>query len=85
MILYILSLRKTLSARQNICGRGGIGRRARFRSVWANPRGGSSPLDRTNFNNEQALEFPFEEIQELFCIFWYNYAEDREIRRKPGK
>ena len=28
------------------CGRGGIGRRARFRSVWANPRGGSSPLDR---------------------------------------
>ncbi len=31
-----------------ICGRGGIGRRARFRFLWGQPRGGSSPLDRTN-------------------------------------
>ncbi len=30
----------------HIRGHGGIGRRARFRSVWAYPRGGSSPLDR---------------------------------------
>jgi hypothetical protein len=27
-------------------GCGGIGRRARFRSVWGQPRGGSSPLIR---------------------------------------
>ena len=29
------------------CGRGGIGRRAALRSLWANPRGSSSLLDRT--------------------------------------
>src|SRR3954451_23899683 len=29
-------------------GCGGIGRRARFRSVWGKPRGGSSPLIRTS-------------------------------------
>src|ERR687886_1568281 len=29
-------------------GCGGIGRRARFRSVWGEPRGGSSPLIRTD-------------------------------------
>ena len=30
-----------------LCGRGGIGRRVRFRSVWGQPHGGSSPLART--------------------------------------
>ena len=30
------------------CGRGGIGRRAALRSRWANPRGSSSLLGRTN-------------------------------------
>ena len=30
------------------CGRGGIGRRAALRSLWANPRGSSSLLGRTN-------------------------------------
>ena len=29
------------------CGRGGIGRRAALRSLWANPRGSSSLLGRT--------------------------------------
>ena len=31
------------------CGRGGIGRRAALRSLWANPRGSSSLLGRTSF------------------------------------
>ena len=31
------------------CGRGGIGRRAALRSLWANPRGSSSLLGRTIF------------------------------------
>ena len=30
-----------------MCGRGGIGRRAALRSLWANPRGSSSLLGRT--------------------------------------
>ena len=32
------------------CGRGGIGRRAALRSLWANPRGSSSLLGRTIFS-----------------------------------
>ena len=32
------------------CGRGGTGRRATLRSLWANARGSSSLLDRTNFS-----------------------------------
>src|SRR3954452_21621487 len=32
-------------------GCGGIGRRARFRSVWGRPRGGSSPLIRISFRS----------------------------------
>ena len=36
-----------------ICGHGGIGRRVRFRSVWGQPREGSSPFARTTIS--QAL------------------------------
>ena len=36
---------------QRTCGRGGIGRRVRFRSVWGQPHGGSSPLARTIANS----------------------------------
>lgn len=38
-------------------GHGGIGRRARFRSVWANPRGGSSPLDRIICTEKPSIHF----------------------------
>ncbi len=34
------------AGRMAVRGCGGIGRRARFRSVWGQPRGGSSPLIR---------------------------------------
>ena len=44
------------------CGRGGIGRRAALRSLWANPRGSSSLLGRTIFllkPAENIAIFPF--------------------------
>ena len=34
-----------------VCGRGGTGRRATLRSLWANARGSSSLLDRTKLLN----------------------------------
>ena len=37
----------TYTIRLMKCGRGGIGRRAALRSLWANPRGSSSLLGRT--------------------------------------
>src|SRR3954454_2100397 len=45
------------------CGRGGIGRRAALRSLWANPRGSSSLLDRTipsygDYDTKKALQRP---------------------------
>ena len=37
------------------CGRGGIGRRAALRSLWANPRGSSSLLGRTIFSSKHLI------------------------------
>ena len=44
---------------QRTCGRGGIGRRVRFRSVWGQPHGGSSPLARTIANSEPSSRWVF--------------------------
>ena len=47
-VIYIFELRNQAPIR----GRGGIGRRVRFRSVWGQPHGGSSPLARTIRNRK---------------------------------
>ena len=47
-VIYISALRNQAPIR----GRGGIGRRVRFRSVWGQPHGGSSPLARTIRNRK---------------------------------
>ena len=47
-VTYIPALRNQAPIR----GRGGIGRRVRFRSVWGQPHGGSSPLARTIRNRK---------------------------------
>ena len=39
-------------------GHGGTGRRARFRFLWGQPCGGSSPLDRTIFSDNVAEVTP---------------------------
>ena len=44
---------------ERTCGRGGIGRRVRFRSVWGQPHGGSSPLARTIANSEPSSRWVF--------------------------
>ena len=44
MIAFAFASRRACEA---VCGCGGIGRRVRFRSVWASAHGGSSPLTRT--------------------------------------
>ena len=41
-------LRHSQQLSQGFCGRGGTGRRAALRSLWALARGSSSLLDRTN-------------------------------------
>ena len=70
MVWSILSLRRLSfeDRGQHICGRGGIGRRARFRSVWANPPWrfeSSRPHQLTNdwlINDGNVIYGPF-------CIF----------------
>src|SRR5256885_9963888 len=61
-------------------GCGGIGRRARFRSVWGQPRGGSSPLIRM-----ARLGRPPSPPFELSCAFrtllWAVRIRGRPVRR----
>ena len=38
-----------------MCGSGGTGRRATLRALWGKPRGGSSPLCRTNYYYQSSV------------------------------
>ena len=44
--VYNITVAAREMLRQTICGRGGIGRRARFRFLWGQLREGSSPFAR---------------------------------------
>src|SRR5690606_11784212 len=65
-IIYLVAAENTLQDKTT-CGRGGIGRRARFRSVWAYPRGGSSPLDRISLYRKVS-DLLTQQIGNLFLL-----------------
>ena len=60
------------------CGRGGIGRRARFRSWWGNTRGGSSPLARNTLTPYRLCNVAGSQNNPIDLAVYPRYTKTRE-------
>ncbi len=61
---------------------GGTGRRARFRSVWGQPRGGSSPLFGTKFQVQGGRDRENRIQRSLHLLQWAFFCRRDEVNRR---